>query len=223
MIDPDAGGPLDEDAFLLAALRQGDEDAFAALIDRFHASMLRVARSYVATREAAEDVVQETWLGVINGLDRFEGRSSLKTWIFRILVNRAMTRGEREARSRPFSSLEPLDLLEPHGVEPAVDPSRFNTHGRWAGYWASPPSAIALPEDHVVTAEAGARLLSAIDALPPNQRLVITLRDVQGLSAAEVCDLLQVSDANQRVLLHRARSRARAALESYLDERVGRP
>ncbi len=179
--------------------------------------MLRVARSYVATREAAEDVVQETWLGVINGLDRFEQRSSLKTWMFRILVNRAKTRGERDARSRPFSS---LDLLEPGGDEPAVDPSRFNTHGRWAGYWSSPPSAAALPEDSVVVAEAGQRLVAAIDSLPPSQRLVITLRDVQGLSAAEVCDLLQVSEGNQRVLLHRARSKVRATLECYLDDRV---
>jgi RNA polymerase sigma-70 factor (ECF subfamily) len=221
-IDPDARRPLEDDAVVLAALRQGDEEAFGALIARFHPSMLRVARSYVATREAAEDVVQETWLGVINGLARFEERSSLKTWIFRILVNRAKTRGEREARSRPFSSLESLDLLDPHGDEPAVDPGRFNTQGRWAGLWASPPSAAPLPEDHVVIAEAGERLLAAIDALPASQRLVITLRDVQGLSAAEVCDLLQVSEGNQRVLLHRARSKARAALESYLDDRVGR-
>jgi RNA polymerase sigma-70 factor (ECF subfamily) len=183
--------------------------------------MLRVARSYVATREAAEDVVQETWLGVINGLDRFEERSSLKTWMFRILVNRAKTRGEREARSRPFSSLETLDLLDPRVDEPAVDPSRFNTHGRWAGYWSSPPSVAALPEDSVVIAEAGERLVAAIDGLPPSQRLVITLRDVQGLSAAEVCDLLQVSEGNQRVLLHRARSKVRATLECYLDDRAG--
>lgn len=201
-----------DDAALLVALRKGDERAFAALIDRYHASMLRVARSFVATHEAAEDVVQETWLGVITGLDRFEERASLKTWIFRILVNRAKTRGSREARTRPFSS------LEPEGDEPAVDPSRFNDQGRWAGFWSSPPTPHSLPEDHVVQAEAGRQLLEAIDGLPPNQRLVITLRDVQGMSANEVCDLLDVSEVNQRVLLHRARSKARARLERFLDE-----
>jgi RNA polymerase sigma-70 factor (ECF subfamily) len=178
--------------------------------------MLRVARAYVATREAAEDVVQETWLGVIDGLGRFEERSSLKTWIFRILVNRAKTRGEREGRTRPFSSLEPV------GDEPTVDPDRFYAKGRWAGFWSSPPTAHALPEDHVVMAEAGAQLLAAIDQLPPNQRLVITLRDVHGLPASDVCQLLELSESNQRVLLHRARAKARTALEAFLDERADR-
>jgi RNA polymerase sigma-70 factor (ECF subfamily) len=169
--------------------------------------MFRIARSYVATREAAEDVVQETWLGVINGLDRFEERSSLKTWIFRILVNRARSRGEREARTRPFSSLGTTD------DESAVDGSRFNSEGQWAGFWSVPPTAHSLPEDHMLQAETGEQLLAAIDGLPPTQRIVITLRDVQGLSAAEVCELLDVTPAHQRVLLHRARSKARATLE----------
>jgi RNA polymerase sigma-70 factor (ECF subfamily) len=177
--------------------------------------MLRVARSYVASREAAEDVIQETWLGVINGLDRFEERASLKTWIFRILVNQAKTRGEREARTRPFSSLEQPD------DEPAVDPGRFNARGRWAGFWSAPPTSDLVPEDHVVLAEVGEQVLAAIDHLPERQRVVITLRDIQDLSAAEVCELLGLSEVNQRVLLHRARSRARATLEQVLAEEVG--
>jgi len=203
-----------DDAALVTALRAGDEAAFATLIDRYYATMLRVARMYVATREAAEDVVSETLLGVIQGIDRFEGRSSLKTWLFRILVNRAKTRGEREARSRPFSSL----AGELDADEPAVDPDRFRTDGRWAGSWATPPSAHRLPEDEVLAAEAGEQLMAAIDALPPAQRAVIVLRDVEGFSGPEVSRLLEISDANQRVLLHRARSRVRAALERYLEE-----
>ena len=207
--DPDDA--LADDAALLVALRNGDEKAFVALVDRYHAGMLRVALSYVPSREAAEDVVQETWLGVLNGIDRFEQRSSLKTWIFRILVNRARTRGERESRTRPFSS------LEREGEEPSVDPERF----RRDGFWSAPPTAHSLPEDHVVMAEIGRQLLAAVDALSPAQRLVITLRDIEGLPAGEVCDLLGLSESNQRVLLHRARSKARAALERVLDSSAG--
>jgi RNA polymerase sigma-70 factor (ECF subfamily) len=202
---------MEDESELLAALRGGDEQAFAGLIDCYHGSMLRVARSYVATRETAEDVVQETWLGVIKGLDAFEGRSSLKTWIFRILVNRAQTRGQREARSQPFSAFGPSP------DEPAVDPARFNAAGRWTGFWAVPPTLHSPAEEQVIANEAGRELLAAIGELPDSQRIVITLRDVQGLSASEVCDLLDISEANQRVLLHRARTKARAALERYLD------
>jgi RNA polymerase sigma-70 factor (ECF subfamily) len=202
------GAPEDLDAALVAGLRAGDEQTFATLVDRYHASLVRVARAYVVTKEAAEDVAQETWLGVIRGIDRFEGRSSLKTWIFRIAINRAMTRGSREARSLPFSSLGP--------DEPAVEPTRFLDSGRWAGYWSDPPKASERPEEHVLTGEARAVVEAAIAALPDQQRLVITLRDVQGFTAAEACDLLGVSDANQRVLLHRARSRVRAVLEREL-------
>jgi len=212
----DGPGDLDDDALLVAALRAGDEAAFASLLDRYYDTMLRVARMHVATREAAEDVVQETMLGVIQGIDRFEARSSLRTWMFRILVNRAKTRGEREGRTRPFSSL----TSELEGDDPAVDPDRFVAEGRWAGFWSAPPSAHQVPEASVLAAEAGDRLIAAIEALPPNQRTVITLRDVQGFSSAEVCELLDISEANQRVLLHRARSKARATLERYLDERV---
>jgi RNA polymerase sigma-70 factor (ECF subfamily) len=202
---------MEAEAELLAALRSGDEQAFAALIDHYHGSMLRVARSYVATREAAEDVVQETWLGVIKGLNGFEGRSSLKTWIFRILINRARTRGQREARSQPFSA------FGGGGDEPVVDPARFYDTGRWAGFWSAPPTLHSPAEQQVIASEAGQQLLAAIGQLPDSQRLVITLRDVQGLSASEVCDLLDISEANQRVLLHRARTKARAAYEGYLD------
>jgi RNA polymerase sigma-70 factor, ECF subfamily len=194
---------------LVERLRAGDEAAFGALVDRYYASMLRVARGYVATREAAEDVVQETFLGVVQGIGRFEGRSSLKTWMFRILVNRAQTRGEREGRSRPFSALVGDD-------EPAVDPDRFAKEGRWAGYWATPPSSDPLPEASVLAAEMGDRLLDAIAGLPEAQRTVLELRDVLGFASDEVCTLLDITEANQRVLLHRARSKARAALEHYV-------
>jgi RNA polymerase sigma-70 factor (ECF subfamily) len=204
------------DAAVVRALRAGDEGAFASLVDRYYDTMLRVARTYVGTKEAAEDVVQETFLGVVQGIDRFEERSSLRTWMFRILVNRARTRGERENRTRPFSAL----TSELENDEPSVDPDRFVSEGRWAGFWAAPPSAHHIPEAHVLAAEAGDRLMAAIEALPPAQRTVITLRDVKGFSATEVCELLDISEANQRVLLHRARSKARAALERYLDERV---
>lgn len=201
-----------DDARLVAALRAGDEVAFGEIVDRYYGVMKRVARQYVATKEAAEDVVQETFLGIIEGIGRFEGRSSLRTWMFRILVNRARTRGEREGRTRPFSSLSlGLDV-----DEPAVDPGRFASKGRWAGYWSSPPSAELLPEASALVAELGRELRAVIDALPPVQRTVLELRDIEGLSSAEVCELLELSEANQRVLLHRARSKARAGLERSL-------
>ncbi|MBA3287417.1 MAG: RNA polymerase sigma factor [Acidimicrobiia bacterium] len=206
-----------DDTRLVAALRAGDEQAFGGLVDRYYGVMLRVARDYVATKEAAEDVVQETFLGVIQGIDRFEGRSSLRTWMFRILVNRARTRGEREGRTRPFSSFASgLD-----DDEPAVDPDRFVPDGRWAGFWSAPPSAEHLPDAKVLAVELGDRLTQAIETLPPAQRTVLELRDVRGFSSAEVCELLDISEANQRVLLHRARSKARAVLERYLQ--AGRP
>ncbi len=199
---------LADDDQSVEALRRGDEKAFAALINRYHPSLLRLAMSYVATKEQAEDVVQETWLGVLNGIDRFEGRSSLKTWIFRILVNRAKTKGVRESRSVPFSS------LEGDGDEngPSVDPSRFS-----AGAWTSPPESWAgVPEERLLSAETRAVVEDAIAMLPDMQRAVITLRDVQGLTAPEAREVLDLTEANQRVLLHRARSKVRARLEEYL-------
>jgi RNA polymerase sigma-70 factor (ECF subfamily) len=205
----------DEDVALVDALRQGDEKAFTTLIDRYHSSLLRLAMSYVATREQAEDVVQETWMGVLNGIDRFEGRSSLKTWIFRILVNRAKTKGVRERRSVPFSS------LEGDGDEnrPSVDPSRFQDGTRTPGAWSAPPDSWeGIPEERLLSAETRMVVDDAIALLPAMQRAVITLRDVRGFTAQEACEVLGLTEANQRVLLHRARSKVRARLEEYLGQ-----
>ena len=177
--------------------------------------MQRVAMMYVSSRAVAEEVVQEAWLGVFSGLDRFEGRSSLKTWIFRILTNTAKTRGEREGRSVPFSSLAGDEGED----ETAVDADRFlGMDHRWAGHWSSSPrSPRDVPEERLLSGEAGERIAVAIEALPANQRAVITLRDVDGFEADEACEILGVSEANQRVLLHRARAKVRAAFESYLE------
>lgn len=195
---------------LVEAIKRGDEDAFADLVDRYHASMLRLARVFVPTKAVAEDVVQETWLAVIQGIDRFEGRSSLKTWLFRILTNRAKTRGEREGRAVPFSSAW-RDELE--SDEPAVDPRRFHD-GAWTSLPASVPSG---PDEHALTHELGKVVERAVKKLPPTQREVITLRDIDGMTADEVCSLLEISEGNQRVLLHRARSKVRADVERYLE------
>ena len=202
----------EEDVKLVAGLRAGDEQAFATLVDRYHVSMLRVAGAYVATKEAAEDVVQDAWIGVVRGIDRFEGRSSLKTWIFRIVINKAMTRGSRDARSVPFSSLTP--------DEPVLEPSMFRDSGRWAGWWASPPTANDLPEERLLSRESRAKIDAIVATLPPSQRLVITLRDIQGLSGPEACEVLGITEANQRVLLHRARAKLRVALTDYLADRA---
>ena len=178
--------------------------------------MLRVAMLYVSSRAVAEEVVQEAWLGVIAGLPRFEGRSSLKTWIFRILTNTAITRGQREGRNIPFASLGGEGDLD----QPAVDADRFlGTDERWAGHWASSPSSPAsMPEERLLASEARERVHAAIAKLPVNQRAVITLRDVSGFDSEETCSLLEISEVNQRVLLHRARATVRAALEEYLEE-----
>jgi RNA polymerase sigma-70 factor, ECF subfamily len=207
------GAPADEaDAALVERLRDGEEEAFATLIDRYQASMLRVARIYVRDAAVAEEVVQETWLAVLNGIDSFEGRSSLKTWIFRILTNRAKTRGEREGRSVPLSSLFATDSA----AEPAVDPDRFQgPDGEVPYHWASPPRH--WPHRRVLERETLDVLRGAIEMLPDSQREVIRLRDVEGWGAEEVAEALDISDVNQRVLLHRARSKVRAALEEYLD------
>ena len=200
-----------DEAKLLEALRAGDEAAFTELARAYHASLLRVAQIYVSSRAVAEEVVQETWLAVLQGLDRFEGRSSLKTWIFTILANRAKTRALRERRTIPFSALSPERV-----PEPAVDPERFRDaeDPRWPGHWAVPPQA--WPEERLLAGETRERLSEAIEALPANQRAVISLRDVEGWSSEEVCNALGISETNQRVLLHRARSRVRNALEEYL-------
>src|SRR3989440_2763146 len=197
-----------EDARVVDALRAGDEKAFVALVQSLNAPMLRIASVYVSSRAVAEEVVQEAWLGVLKGLAQFEGRSSLRRWIFGILSNCARTRGAREARSVPFSSLGAED-----DSEPAVDPSRFRPpdHSHWPGHWSSPPTP--WPEEQLLRREAVEAVERAIQDLPPGQRAVITLRDIQGCESAEVCDVLGISEGNQRVLLHRARSKVRAHLE----------
>ena len=205
----------DRDAPLLPALRAGHEEAFVALVTRYHASLRRVARAYVSTDAVAEDVVQETWLAVIEGLDRFEHRSTLKTWLFHILANKAKTRGVRERRIVPFASLAGAD------DEPAVPPDRFQRDGdAWPGHWAAPPRPWEDPERRLASLEARAYLRAAIAALPATQQAVLTLRDVEGLDAEEVCGLLDVSAGNQRVLLHRARAKVRTQLERYFEETV---
>jgi RNA polymerase sigma-70 factor, ECF subfamily len=198
---------------LVARLRAGDEQAFEALVERHHAMMLAVARAYVKTHAVAEEVVQDAWLGVVNGLDRFEGRSSLKTWILHIVANIARTRGVREARSVPFSS------LAPDGEEVAVGPDRFRgADDPYPGHWIQfPQDWRAIPEKVLLGRDTLAVVMRAIEGLPPAQAAVLRMRDVEGWTAEEVCAALDISDGNQRVLLHRARSRVRGALERYID------
>jgi RNA polymerase sigma-70 factor (ECF subfamily) len=202
-------------AEVVAALQAGDERTFAALVEEHGAAMLRVAQMYVSTRAVAEEVVQEAWLGVISGIGRFEGRSSLKTWIFRILSNRAKTRGEREGRSLPFSALGGGDA---DGEEATVDADLFQGGGRFEGHWTSAPSRWSeLPEGRLIGKETIGVAQAAIDALPETQRTVITMRDVEGWSSEDVRNVLGLSESNQRILLHRARAKVRLALESYLE------
>jgi RNA polymerase sigma-70 factor (ECF subfamily) len=198
------------DAAVVAALRAGDERAFARLVDELSPRMLRLARVYVADAATAEEVVQEAWIAVLTGLGRFEGRSRLSTWVLGIVVNMARTRRAREARSRPFSSFGADD-------EPALAHDRFlpPDHDRWPGHWAIAP--VPWPERALETAEAEQVIRDTIAALPDAQRAVITLRDIVGCTAQETCNALGVTDTNQRVLLHRARTRVRAALEAAFD------
>ena len=209
-----APGEEDVDQALVERLREGGEAAFAELLGRYGSSMLRVARIYVRDLAVAEEVVQETWLAVYSGIERFEGRSSFRTWLFRILSNRAKTRGEREGRTVPFSALGAAGSgTEELGLDvdrflPADHPSRPNA-------WAAPPRS--WPQDRVEERETLAVLKEAIGMLPDSQREVIRLRDVEGWSAEEVAEALAISDVNQRVLLHRARSKVRAALERHFD------
>ena len=205
-----------EDARIVDALRAGDEAAFTMLVQDWSPAMLRVARIYVPTRAIAEEVVQDTWIAVLRGIDRFEGRSSLRTWVFRILTNTSKTRGERERRTVPLSALD-----DPVRVpEPAVSPDRFldADHPNFPGHWASPPASWSdQPEEKLLGAETRAVIDAAIARLPPAQRAVISLRDVQGWDSEDVGNVLGVSETNQRVLLHRARAKVRQALEEYLD------
>jgi RNA polymerase sigma-70 factor, ECF subfamily len=200
------------DAAVVAALLAGDSAAFQALVDQYHATMLRVARGIVPSPSAAEEVVQEAWLAILDALPRFEGRSSLRTWMFRILVNRARTRAVREARSTPFSAFGPGGS---DGEDEPIDADRFDERG----YWRAPPERWAVtPEQLVGDHELVTRAEAAIESLPERQRTVLLLRDVNGWSSEEVRNALDLSETNQRVLLHRARAKVRAALEPHLLE-----
>ncbi len=204
-----------DDAVLVKALAARDPEAFAYLLDRYHPALVRLAQQYVPNRAVAEEVVQETWLAVIEGIDRFEQRSSVKTWLFRILINIARSRGVQERRSIPFATAATLD-----DDEPSVDPRRFRRLSRSArGQWKRPPNPWGNPEQRALDGEALETIRAAVDRLPPDQREVITMRDLLDWTAAEVCDALDVTDANQRVLLHRARSKVRGALERHYDHR----
>jgi RNA polymerase sigma-70 factor, ECF subfamily len=202
-----------DDGALLAALRGGDAEAFATLVDRHSSAMIRVAMAYVPTRAAAEETVQETWIAVVRGLDRFEGRSSLRTWIFRILTNIAMRAGPRERRSVPFSALAAAE----DGDEPSVDPDRFlrADHELFGGHWLVMPTPWPAPEAGLLAGETRDVIKRAIAGLPVAQRTVIALRDIEGWSSEEVCEALEITAGNQRILLHRARNRVREAIEEY--------
>ena len=197
-----------EDQELIRRILDGDESGFTELVERYNGPMVRLAMSFVSSQAVAHEVVQEAWMGVLSGLSSFEGRSALKTWIFRILTNRAKTRGTREARSVPFSALGREDDDQP------LEADRFTGKGRWA----SPPSpwALSTPEAVVEQKQAMQALTESIERLPPNQRAVVALRDLEGWESADVCNVLEISETNQRVLLHRGRTSLRRALEKHL-------
>jgi RNA polymerase sigma-70 factor, ECF subfamily len=210
---PPDSAALPEDSVAIARLRARDEAMFAALIDAWSPGMLRAARAFVADEHAAQDVVQETWLGVVRGIGGFEARSSLRTWAYQILVNRAKSRGLRDARTVPVGSM----VTTEEDCGPTVDAGRFRgSDDPYPGHWRSPPLVWASPEDDAVAGETRRQLAAALAGLPARQRVVVTLRDVNGYTADEVCALLTITAGNQRVLLHRARAALRAALESYL-------
>lgn len=218
-VDMNAHAQSFEEMKLIDALRGGDEWAFASLVRWHYKSMLSVAMKYVSSRAVAEEVIQEAWLGVLKGLDKFEARSSLRTWIFRILINRAKTCMEREGRTLPFSS---MGKRGDDPAEPSVDPARFHAadHPTWPHHWRTPPRGWGeSPEERLLSAETQAYIRRAIDGLPHSQRDVITMRDIEGWEPKEVCAILTISEANQRVLLHRARSKVRRALEQYFEDR----
>lgn len=196
-------GPVESDNELVVRLRLGDQDAFAVLVDRYHTRLTRFAHSFTPRAELAEDIAQETWLGLLRGLDRFEGRASLRTWLFQICANRARTLAAKEGR------LIPVDPTDPDA--PTVDPARFGPDGTWSQPPSSWADAAALEQQQ--DAELVERVRVAITRLPDSQQQVVTLRDVEGLSAAEVCRVLDLTEGNQRVLLHRGRARVRALLE----------
>lgn len=200
---------------ILARLRQRDERAFDELVTKHHGALIRMAMGHVGDREVAEEVVQETWMAVIEGLDRFEGRSSLRTWIFGIMIHKAKDRGVREKRHITFSDFETFDDEQ----DEAVDPARFHRSGEWAGHWAFPPQPWdeQTPEKLLASQQAVRAMNRAIEALPTTLKDVLILRDVEGVEAKEVCDLLKITETNLYVRLHRARERVRQAVETYLE------
>ncbi|WP_437284769.1 RNA polymerase sigma factor [Sorangium sp. So ce406] len=210
--------PTEEsDASLVDGLRAGQQGALAELLRRYHRASIRVALTYVGSDALAEEVAQEAWLGIVQGVERFEGRSSFKAWLFCIVANIARRRGRREARTVPFSALGDGDGDDERG--PTVDPSRFQEGGRWDGHWAVPPAGMSdVPDDRLFGLEVRAFIERAIRELPALQQRVIVLRDVEGTSAEEACSILEITEANQRVLLHRARAKVRSAVESLLNE-----
>jgi RNA polymerase sigma-70 factor, ECF subfamily len=216
----EVSGRARDEAELVAALRRGDEGAFRTLVSEYGPFLMRLALMHVPSRAVAEEVVQDTWLGVLKGIDRFEGRSSLRTWIASILLNNARTRAQREGRILPFALFRRRDE---DGAAPALDPDRFqDRRGERPGWWANPPAAWESPEEKLAADETRRVLLEAIRDLPPRQRDVITLRDLSGFSAEEVRNALDLTETNQRVLLHRARSKVRAALEAHFQKENGR-
>ena len=202
---------------LLARLRHGDEWAFDELVNQHHSALIRIAMGYVADREVAEEVVQDTWMAVIDGLNRFEGRSSLRTWVCGILIHKAKDRGVREKRHTTFSDFESHD----DDQDEAFDPSRFHQSGEWAGHWAFPPQPWddQTPERLLASRQAVQAMQHAIDALPTTLKDVLILRDMEGVEAKEVCELLKITETNLYVRLHRARERVRAAVERTLEGR----
>ena len=202
---------------LLARLKHGDEGAFNELVTKHHGTLIRMAMGYVADREVAEEVVQDTWMAVIESLNRFEGRSSLRTWICGILIHKAKDRGVREKRHTTFSAFESYD----DDNDEAVDPSRFQQTGEWAGHWAFPPQPWddQTPEKLLASQQAVNAMQRAIEALPATLKEVLILRDVEGVDAKEVCEMLKITETNLYVRLHRARERVRAAVETYLEGR----
>lgn len=211
----DTPGLTKAEGALIARLRKGDEGAFDELVNQHHGALIRMAMSHVADREVAEEVVQDTWMAVIQSLDRFEGRSSLRTWIFGILIHKAKDRGVREKRHTTFSAFESSD----DDNEEAVDPSRFQRTGEWVGHWAFPPQPWddQTPEKLLASQQAVTAMQRAIDALPATLKDVLILRDVEGVEAKEVCELLKITETNLYVRLHRARERVRVAVEAYLE------
>jgi RNA polymerase sigma-70 factor (ECF subfamily) len=210
-----SSGHVKSEDTLMARLRRGDEGAFDELVNQQHGTLIRMAMGYVADREVAEEVVQDTWMAVIGSLNRFEGRSSLRTWVCGILIHKAKDRGVREKRHSTFSAFESYD----DDNEEAVDPSRFQQSGEWAGHWAFPPQPWddQTPEKLLATQQAVNAMQRAIEALPATLKEVLILRDIEGVEAKEICEMLKITETNLYVRLHRARERVRTAVETYLE------